>query len=167
MIRSLRRRHLFTVATLSIVLPLALALSLRSRQPEPLNDDLSQLLAEIRTAPADAPGETAAWPGLGSTLRIGGGAGEPRVVELSPPPRLRRPDVLLYWSATRPPDRGGLPERALLLGRLDHEAGGRYELPEGVGGGGFFILYSLGHGEIVSVAESPAEPLAPSGGGGG
>ncbi len=156
MIRPLRRRHLLAFAALSLALPLAFVLSLTSRQPSPANDDLSELAEHAPAAsPGGAPGMTS-WEGVFGTLSLAGGSGQPQTVEVGPVPDLRRPDVLLYWSPSAPTRGGRLPAESVLLGRFDRDTGGRYALPHGiVGRGGAFILFSLGHGEVVAVAGVP------------
>ena len=59
---------------------------------------------------------------------------------------LRRPDVLLYWTAHEP--HGGLGEGARLLGSVRGDGVERFgQVPDDPG---FLVLYSLGHDELIA-----------------
>jgi hypothetical protein len=70
-------------------------------------------------------------------------------VEVSLAPASAAPEALLYWAAAGPGS--GLPEHALLLGRLAGPT--RFELPPEAAGGGWLVVYSLVHQEVAIAAE--------------
>ena len=151
MIRELRLRHTRIWLVLAIVLPVGYAASLAGRVGIP--EDPGE---GLRTP--DLPGSAilelaGGWGGL--PIR-GRGFARPEAgpwLELQPLEDLRRPDVLVYWTA-RLGERG-VPDGAHLLGALAGTQRRRFALPEAAADGGHLLLYSLGHQQRVASAPLP------------
>jgi hypothetical protein len=60
------------------------------------------------------------------------------------------PDPLVYWSG----DSAGMPANSHLIGSLERGRHAALPLPES---GGYLVLYSLAHGEVVAKAPAPKE----------
>ncbi len=151
MIRPLRRRHARAMAGLAVVLPLGFAAALVAREPE-----RTTLLPEA-VAPAgpaiEAPMHAVddAWGELDLGMRVGRTAGRV-VVELAPRREVRRPDLLVYWTAAESVG-DALPGDAYLLGSLGERAR-RYALPARADGGSL-VLYGMAHHGVVASAPLP------------
>jgi hypothetical protein len=73
-------------------------------------------------------------------------------VDFIPPRDFLKPDLLAYWSATRPPSDEALPSDATLLGAF---VGGPLPLPkEALTNDGCLILFSLANHEVIDVSKS-------------
>jgi hypothetical protein len=158
MIAPLRHAHRTTFAVLTIGLPLLLIAGLRSRLPRPTVDSLP-----IQDA---LPGTLArlvsierSWDGLRVLFSIlendsSTADDEPLeerslYLEIQPLSALLLPDLLVYWTSGTATTVPTLPESALLLGTVPASRAGYYRLPRASQQGMTFILYSLGHGEVV------------------
>lgn len=138
MIAPLRRRHRLVFGALTLGLPALLAAALLKRPPVPLD-----ALAVDAAAPApstDQRGRELRWDEAGLTVKVSSGS-----VALTTIAPTRVPDPLLYWSAE--PATSSLPTDARLLGPLSSAERQTFALP---GPAGQLILYSLGHGEVLS-----------------
>lgn len=138
MIAPLRRRHRLVFGALTLGLPALLAAALLKRPPVPLDT-----LAVGAAAPApstDQGGRELRWDAAGLTVMVSSGSVALRTVAPT-----RAPDPLLYWS--RQAATSGLPTDARLLGPLSSAERQTFALPEPAGQ---LILYSLGHGEVLS-----------------
>jgi hypothetical protein len=158
MIAPLRRAHRTAFAALTIGLPLLLIAGLRSPLPQPTVDTLPIQEASPGTFERLVSIERS-WDGLRVLFSIleddsATTDDEPLdqqslYLEVRPLSALVLPDVLVYWtsgSATAVPT---LPDSALLLGTVPASRAGYYRLPPDSRQGMTFILYSLGHGEVV------------------
>lgn len=143
MIAKLRRRHRIAAYGFWVLLPLGFYLA-TATEPIPR---MAELPVELQKAsPSNAAVE---WFRADATTRIemgivrdGPAAGS---LALRPAQPLRRPDVLVYWLAAEPSAGEGVPEGAILAGRLDGARPVSLVTPESDAGG--LLLFSLGHQE--------------------
>ncbi len=158
MILSLRRRHRWLIAILSVLLPLAFAAAMFARKAPRANEapaafpPLAPALSQIILSKNDL------WPNLNLVTRVCGDALPPTqlALELQPQEELRAPEVLVYWS----PQNSGAPEALLrdayLLGTLAGKQKRSWPLPEAaLRADGMLILYSLGHQQVLATAALP------------
>ncbi len=158
--RDLRRRHRFAFGFLALALPAGLVAGLAVRSDPPAAGQQPEFDSSLSGRVLLESSEL--WGRLPLNTRIsdpGGGL----TVELAPRRSLRRPALLLYWSAAAS-DSGRLPADSRLLGAFAGTHLQAFGLPrEAAQVGGRLILYSLGHQEIVASARIP--PQAEGGGG--
>jgi hypothetical protein len=89
------------------------------------------------------------------TVRLrAGDDGDGRILELTPRAPLAEPEALAYYSGE--PSGAGLPPAAVLLGAMDGTRPRTFPLPAAAAGGGWIVIYALGHQEVVATAELPA-----------
>ncbi len=153
MIAPLRKRHRLWITGLALLVPAVCALALWSRPPAPAGSggEVSPV-----AAPTSASSRAiASLPGFRTAVRGGKEAAQLEVEALEP---LRRPDVLLYFSATAPADT--LPADAHLLGSVAHRQTRSFPLPTAAAKGGHLVLYSLAHQDVVASAALEAVPEA-------
>jgi hypothetical protein len=118
MIQPLRRTHYWATTGLGIILPMVFLAGLAARTP--------------------FPPERQSLPGVSipnfqfSAL-------------LQPYKKLLVPDLIVYWSASQPPD-GALPANAKLLGSLH----GPQTLNISTISPGYLLLYSVAHQQLVA-----------------
>lgn len=154
MIARLRRGHRFAAYGFWVLLPLGFYLATAS-EPIP---QMSELPVELlRASPSNAQidwlrmdAATGIEVGL---VRDGRSAG---AVALRPAEPLRRPDVLAYWLESEPAPGEGVPEGAVLAGRL-HGARAVSLVTPSTGSGGL-LLFSLGHQERLGWLPLGAKP---------
>jgi hypothetical protein len=168
MIAPLRRAHRTTFAVLTIGLPLLLIAGLRSRLPQPSVDTLP--IQEVRPGTLERLVSTErSWDGLRVLFSIleedsstaGDGPLDQRslYLEVQPLSALVLPDLLVYWTGGAATAVPTLPDSALLLGTVPASRAGYYRLPSAPQEGMTFVLYSLGHGEVVGSLSVGAEAL--------
>lgn len=159
MIRPLRARHRAIFAVLAILLPVGLAAALVSRPVDPALDELPEPLRDSHLPQGGAVAWSLAggWEGvpIDAELRVKGAA---RLV-VTPVEDPRLPDLLIYWSPEGAGQRALADGEARLLGRV----AGSQPLslpvpPETVARGGYLLLFSLAHGQVV--ASAPIDPAA-------
>ncbi len=142
MIAPLRRRHRIIFGALALSLPALLGAALLNRQP--IEDDEGFAFVfdtRLRMRPNGMP---MSWEEAGLKLQMTydeQGAG----VEVTPVGPTRMPDPLLYWSASRAT--ANLPADARLIGPVPTLPHQTFRLPSNAGQ---LILYSVGHGLVVS-----------------
>ncbi len=148
MIRPLRQRHLWMVATVAaIVAPLYLA-SLAARPAPAVQEGLPVGLTEPAAATSGEGVELPTTP----PLRVRPAAAGTIVVEADG--FVEGADLLLYWAPGEGPR---TLADAYLLGALRGGERQLFALPEErAGEPGVLVLYSLGHGEEVAYAPWPA-----------
>ena len=153
MIRSLRTTHRGVASILALVLPVALALALTSRNPLPAADPLPDaLLGGEPPEGTQLTASTQSTPEVTLRQRLysvqGTPAGLSVEVDLTPPEAAL--DGLLYWIPRGARGAGeALPDEAWLLGRLEAPWRPRFRLPPGARAGGFLVVYSLAHRRVV------------------
>lgn len=164
MIRPLRIRHRRTIVALSGLVPLLFVAGLLVRGPIPRMEIV--------------PGGTPARPPVGAVVTARSDdswaelairttwyreeATSRRWVRLEILDELKRPDLLVYWSASR--SGATLPDDAVLLGGIADGGTGSWPLPTGKETGGVLLLYSLADAEVVGSADVPEDsPSAPEG----
>ena len=146
MIRRLRSRHRATFVFLALALPVGLGLALTSRKSVPPGEIAAQASLGV-----PARDETVKLGAIELRLRLWNtGAGNSRVLELTPRRDPELPDVLVYWSASE--ETTGLPAQSVLLGSLAGTQSRRFALPSDVRGGRLY-LYSLAHQELAASVE--------------
>ena len=151
MIAGLRARHRATFSALALVLPLGFAAAMVSRPPAQPTVDIG-----FDRSYEFAPGGTA-WSALAVIdAQVEGLAFDvaPGWVRLHIADDLARPDVLLYWA----PDPGDTTlTNATLLGEAAGRGSFEHRLPPPAGRGrGEFVLYSLGHHQVLARARGSA-----------
>ncbi len=157
MIRSLRRRHRWMVATLALAGTVVLAVGLVQRQGPAVSADLSALetpppsesrvLYQRQDVFPDATLEIEVrqLPGSTPTLQVG--------VRTTGPLEIAAGH--LYWHPLPPTD-GALAEDAYLLGPVPDGRWVRYTLPvEAEQHDGYLVLYSAGHDSVQAAALLP------------
>ena len=161
MIRELRVRHRRVFRVLVLVLPVlyvaALIVRPRSFLEGELPADAGPGPDTAETSERTRPVETVEMQRVVS--------GDRTFVDVVLPDDLRKPDLLVYWSAAESdpsdPERGTdgdeLPEDALFLGALGGLRSARLPLAD-VPRGGSFLLYSLGHQTLVARANAEDSP---------
>ena len=148
MIAPLRRRHRLTIIVLAVAAPVVLIAGLAAR-PDAAIGSLPALLVVEASGPVLASVTLEPVDADGPTGRVDVHA-EHLVVELTSP--LRAPSVLAYWlpAAAAIPD-----DAALALGPVSQGRPNVWPLPEAARGGGYLMLWSLGHGRAVAGADLP------------
>jgi len=140
-IARLRARHRRVAFALPLLAPILLWV-VAQRPAAPVMDALpAALLGHPPTADVDwwsLPGE----PRLELGVERGSGR---RALRATGP--LRQPDVLVYWLPDPPGSGEGVPEGAILVGRLEGEGPLAFPPP---GPSGSLLLFSLGHQERVA-----------------
>ena len=141
----LRRRHAALITALALVLPIAFAAAIATRQAPAVARELA-----FEPRPANSPEPLPAGQGALALFRRADGplwqtrhdATRITIVQLD---GAEAPDLLAYWT---PRDAGGdkLPPDAVLLGPLP---GGERTFAR-PGAGGALVLFSLAHGEIIA-----------------
>lgn len=142
MIAPLRRRHHLIFGALALSLPALLGAALLSRPP--MKDDVGFAFLFSTQLAMASNGARMSWGEAGLRLQMTydeQGAG----VEVTPVGPTRVPDPLLYWSATRATTE--LPPDARLIGPVPTLPRQTFRLPSNAGQ---LILYSVGHGVVVS-----------------
>ena len=142
MIAPLRRRHRLIFGALALSLPALLGAALLSRPPMK-DDEGFGFLFETQLKMGEN-GYPMSWEEAGLKLQMTydeQGAG----VEVTPVGPTRMPDPLLYWSASRAT--ADLPADARLIGPVPTLPHQTFRLPSNAGQ---LILYSVGHGLVVS-----------------
>jgi hypothetical protein len=150
-IRPLRRAHRAIVTVLAVALPLAFVQALRGRNPVPAGELSAAVLGSAPRADLPRLVGLRALDGVRLEQRVFATPEGRLSVEVSLAPASAAPDALLYWAAADPGPAAGLPEHALLLGRLAGAT--RFALPPDAAGGGWLVVYSLIHQEVVIAAE--------------
>jgi hypothetical protein len=150
-IRELRARHRGIATLLAVALPLSLVLAIRARQQVPT-------LARLPLGEHTDPDKGASI--RSSALQIGELHLDVRtwadnriaahVLEVTPREQPASPDVLVYWCDAAPAQQ--LDDRCVLLGALAGVQRRRFALPQQAVGG-FLVLYSLAHQELLGSAE--------------
>lgn len=142
MIRSLRARHRAIFVLLAVLVPAGYAAALLDRRAPP---PASVWPGEGLPGASEGARRTVMWSQVELLTEIArGDDGALRVRALSwsePAP----PGLALYWSAVDPA--GDLPDGARFVGALGPAA--REFTLRDVAGGGWLVLYSLGHGETL------------------
>lgn len=143
MIRALRVRHRVAFAALALIVPAGYAAALLGRRGPP---PASAWPAESTLAAPAGRARVVMWSSIELLMELRrGGDGALFVSALSwsePAP----PALALYWSAGEPAD-GELPPDARFVGAL---GGAPSELAlHDAPAGGWLVLYSLGHGEVL------------------
>jgi hypothetical protein len=144
------------ITTLALLVPVVFISGLIVRRPFPV----SSRLPAIQSSPASE--ETSVlyedrdlWKGSAVAARIIAVNGNSPIVflELQATHDLAEPDLLVYWSESRPvPDRPS--ESAVLLGRLSGMRIERLQLPAGaLSVTGYLALYSLAHAKTIATSE--------------
>jgi hypothetical protein len=173
MIAPLRRTHRTTFAALTIGLPLLLIAGLRSRPPQPAIDTLP--IQQVGPGSLDRlVSIERSWNGLrflfsileddSSTTEKGPLEERSHHLEIQPLSPLVFPDLLVYWTSETATAFTTLPDSALLLGTVPASRAGHYRLPPASSQGMTFILYSLGHGEVVGSLSVSTDALDRGGG---
>jgi hypothetical protein len=146
----LRRAHRVAWIGLAVLLPALLGLALNRREAPAVMGSLPHALGD-RGGPQDVPDWRDDDRFEGAQIEASGWHSAPTWVQLRVLEPLRRPDVLLYWTAARPAS--GLGDDALFLGSVRGTSVERFDgVPQG---DGFLVLYSLGHDEVVAVGSLP------------
>ena len=159
MTRSLRQLHRRMILTVAIAVPAIVAAGIMARVPTPG----ASVLPMTRETPGEGIRTLFAaddlWRRTRISTRISILPGDPdqRWIELDPREEFAQPDLLLYWSASRPGDR--LAPASRLLGALRGRGARRFGVPDDVDlRVGYLILYDLAHAEIFGIAEVPVQP---------
>src|SRR5262245_60636771 len=156
MITSLRNRHRIIVAALAFFVPTVFVSGLIIRRPVPVSSHLPEIHAGLASEQLSVVFEDKnLWKGLAMITRVVAAESDMSnmFLELKGTRNLVEPDVLVYWSETKPsPDR--LPENTILLGKLSGIQVERLALPERASViKGYLTIYSLARQKIVANAE--------------
>lgn len=144
MIRSLRARHRAIFVVLAALVPAGYAAALLGRRAAPP----TSAWPEATVTPAASGDERlVTWSPISLRTRIRRADDGTLAVALESWREPAPPDALVYWSASEPGD-GELPDDARLLGPLGN--GPRALSLEHAPEGGWLVLFSLGHGEVVA-----------------
>ena len=145
MIARLRRRHRLLVGVLAVIVVLAFIAALTAR-PAPA------ITPSTREGTEPLPSDTSSWTAFGPGAELRAirerEPGRERLL-IERRPGLSSPDLLVYWAADATAE-DDLPPDAVLLGPLGDPGVHDFNLPAGEAAGAL-ILYSLGHGRILSV----------------
>ncbi len=146
MIAPLRRRHATLLPSLALVATAVLAFAVGSRSSTP------SVSPDAERSPSGRE-LTTSWEGPTIRTRLSS-EGE---LWLQSEETLSAPDLLLYWLPEAPSD--ALPVDARLLGPWNGSGQDAFDLPsEALERSGHLLLFSLGHGELVtSTAFDPRE----------
>lgn len=148
MIAPLRRRHRLMITLLALTVPVLVVLAISHRpehdlqrvgpQTVPENLPAQQEIADLFSLP---PTSAQLWQ-----------EGDQAVLYVQTTEAPRLPDLLLYWSASQPGV--SLPADAVLLAPLPARGQRIMPLPQSTAGG-YVLLYSLAHQEMVESAPLP------------
>ena len=160
MIRPLRSRHRHTIVVLCGLVPLLFVAGLLARRPMPRMDGVPGGWPAVPSAPAVISQSDVAWSSLPiRTTWLRGDAAARPMVRIEILDVLKRPDLLVYWSATT--SVAALPADAILLGGIADGGTGTWPLPTGADAGGVLLLYSLAESDVVGSCDVPADVAAP------
>ncbi len=140
MIRPLRRRHLWMVILMAVLVASLYLAALAARPETPLEGELPAALGVPEVAPAGAGVELPTSPPLRVRPTADGR------IELAAEGPIEGAGLLLYWL----PAGAGGPADGHLLGPLAGGARQVLALPPAAAARGELLLYSLGHGEEVA-----------------
>jgi len=154
MIAPLRGRHRLMIGLIAPLVIVLFVLALKARPSLPVMDEPPAALVE----PSPGDGEVLfERPELFSRPAIAGRVRATATglqLELEPREAPRLPSVLVYWTAAASPPSIADLASARLLGPLDDTRTQVFPLPDSARGG-YLVLYSLGHQELVASAELP------------
>lgn len=158
MIRPLRRRHLRTLALLTLVLPAGFAAALLARPAPPVIESMPPGFGASQTI--EGASSIVVLEGLISEREVEAWIavkGDTPWLFMVPRSDLRRPDVLLYAAReSAATTDSGLPEGAILLGTLAGTRERSFRLPAWVfDSPARLVLYSLAHQEVVGTGKLP------------
>lgn len=148
------------VTSLALLVPAVFVSGLIVRKPFPVSSRLPAIQLDTMSEKASVPysllyEDGDLWKGLAVTARIITVKSDSPAtfLELRATHRLAEPDLLVYWSKSRPsPDRPS--ESAVLLGRLSDTLVERLWLPpEALSTTGYLTLYSLAHKKVIATSE--------------
>jgi len=156
-----RRRHLAVFVALAVLVPVGIVTSVLERAPLPVVDSLPEELVR-ESAATTVPDrvtwlrEGALWDDLGvEVVRVPNPDGVP-LIAFRPTRDLHAPKVLVYWA----PGAGPTPEvpaGAVLLGALAGTEAAVFPLPPAMRDvDGRFLVYSLGHQQVLGVLPTRA-----------
>ena len=159
MIQSLRRRHRWMMAAVTIILPVIFVAGLAVRKPVPASE---QVPAGVAPLAADASHllfeKDDLWNGLPISTRLFA-AQQPATllaVELHPRVYFKFPEILVYWHSSASTQLDKLPEESYLLGTLAGKENHRFVLPDSARThDGALILYSLAQQKLIATAALP------------
>lgn len=159
MTRALRRRHRRAIATLAVLLPAGIGVSLAARPapPPPGALGIAQLDAGFSALREERWQGRAGDASLALTARVGvaNEPASPLVLEITVHAAGGQPETLAYWS----PSDGvrDLPDDAILLGAVDVQRPVRLPLPAAAHAtAGTLLLYRIAQGTIAARLPLPA-----------
>jgi hypothetical protein len=157
MIRPLRQRHRVLVLALGVVVPVAFATGIATRNAVPfLTGTTPDLSGEVHNY-SEVWSRDDLWEKKAISTRLlsdAAGAGR-RAVELIAKDQIIRPDVIVYWVPGGPEVKESLPNDAVWLGGFDQLAPRPLTLPaEAAQKTGALVLYSLADHEVIAVSRA-------------
>jgi hypothetical protein len=171
MTRSHRIAHRWIFVALALLIPALLLAGIGLRPKVPPVSTEQTLFRVDGFAPDTGEGDIEV---VGAGLRFGlTRLDDERSLVIRPLEIIAKPDLLVYWTERAPApneDQGARIRDAALVGSLSGRSPRVLTLPQGSGsraGGGYLLVYSLGHGELLAdlalpIAGSANDSKAPS-----